>query len=340
MTAPEITQAIAALERSREYIDMHAPSAPGWASTKDADVVLAQMDVALAALKQWAERPSVADDEAEASMVHDLGFNAGMAITEARFAALNDTLALVRDRAKATSAERWIEDSAAIHSLAHCVLAESPAVQRVSEVEVVARAIAKADEYDFDKLSEIEADIGKEENESYRCQDDFRKMARAAIEAGTAAPPADEPRRHRCGAVIPRMQAQPKEAIGLNLVGGLNDTKLPTPGPDAVARAHHIQEITWDVIHKIASRAEAERHNLGMVGYVKDFGQPLIAAAITRAVEEEREACAKIAERMPSTILHMWERPGGPPGNGYAPLTGKDVAAHIRARAPTKETGE
>lgn len=35
-----------------------------------------------------ATRPSVNDDETEASMVHDLGFNAGVAVTEARYAAL------------------------------------------------------------------------------------------------------------------------------------------------------------------------------------------------------------------------------------------------------------
>lgn len=36
-------------------------------------------------------------------------------------------------------------------------------------------------------------------------------------------------------------------------------------------------------------------------------------------------------EGFPDWILHMWERPGGPPGNGYAPTTNKDRASRIRS---------
>lgn len=36
-----------------------------------------------------------------------------------------ETLKLIRDRAKSTSAERWIDDSCAIHSLAYCALRDS-----------------------------------------------------------------------------------------------------------------------------------------------------------------------------------------------------------------------
>jgi hypothetical protein len=42
-----------------------------------------------------------------------------------------------------------------------------------------------------------------------------------------------------------------------------------------------------------------------------------------------------VAEEMPSSVLAMWERPGGPPGNGYRPTSGKDIAAAIRARGTT-----
>jgi hypothetical protein len=38
--------------------------------------------------------------------------------------AFREALALIRDRAKGTSAERWIEDSAAIHNLAFMALKE------------------------------------------------------------------------------------------------------------------------------------------------------------------------------------------------------------------------
>jgi len=56
-------------------------------------------------------------------------------------------------------------------------------------------------------------------------------------------------------------------------------------------------------------------------------------AALRGQVEAEREACARIADNFPPTILQVWERPGGPPGNGYRQTNGTDIAAAIRARA-------
>ena len=51
------------------------------------------------------------------------------------------------------------------------------------------------------------------------------------------------------------------------------------------------------------------------------------------ALRAETERCAMIAAEMPPTILQMWDRPGGPPGNGYRPIAGPDIAAAIRASA-------
>ena len=51
---------------------------------------------------------------------------------------------------------------------------------------------------------------------------------------------------------------------------------------------------------------------------------------VHRAVRAERERCAKIADEFPLMILQIWDRPGGPPGNGYRATTGKDIAAAIR----------
>jgi hypothetical protein len=49
-------------------------------------------------------------------------------------------------------------------------------------------------------------------------------------------------------------------------------------------------------------------------------------------VDAERERCAKLAHQFPEQILQMRDRPGGPPGNGYRPSTGKDIAAAIRSQ--------
>lgn len=57
------------------------------------------------------------------------------------------------------------------------------------------------------------------------------------------------------------------------------------------------------------------------------------ARALAAARTEGMEAAAKCAEQFGDRILHMWERPGGPPGNGYRALRGADVAAAIRALA-------
>ncbi len=50
-----------------------------------------------------------------------------------------------------------------------------------------------------------------------------------------------------------------------------------------------------------------------------------------RATMAERERCARVAETAPAECLHMWDRPGGPPGNGWRRTTGADIAKLIRA---------
>lgn len=56
---------------------------------------------------------------------------------------------------------------------------------------------------------------------------------------------------------------------------------------------------------------------------------PLVEV-MASAIAGERERAAVIVETMPELTLHMWERPGGSPGNGYATTTRSDIAAAVR----------
>jgi hypothetical protein len=73
-----------------------------------------------------------------------------------------------------------------------------------------------------------------------------------------------------------------------------------------------------------------------------EFGEPdghqasvalehMIEQALLAAEKRGREEAAKIVEQMPDQMLHFWDRPGGPPGNGYRPTTRADIAAAIRS---------
>lgn len=53
--------------------------------------------------------------------------------------------------------------------------------------------------------------------------------------------------------------------------------------------------------------------------------------AYNEGVDAERERCAKVVEDFPYQMLHMWERPGGPPGNGYRETTHEDISSAIRS---------
>lgn len=57
------------------------------------------------------------------------------------------------------------------------------------------------------------------------------------------------------------------------------------------------------------------------------------SVAITALIAAETERCAKLMEAFPDQILQFWDRPGGPPGNGYRPTTNADRAAAIRRKA-------
>ena len=59
---------------------------------------------------------------------------------------------------------------------------------------------------------------------------------------------------------------------------------------------HSAEEIAADLAFRIATAAESERHNQGMLGYVIAVTEPLIAAAINAARAETGEEAAKIAE--------------------------------------------
>ena len=55
--------------------------------------------------------------------------------------------------------------------------------------------------------------------------------------------------------------------------------------------------------------------------------------------DEAYERAAKCAEDFPVAMMTMWERPGGPPGNGYRNSTHADIAAAIRRLASGPEGG-
>lgn len=73
----------------------------------------------------------------------------------------------------------------------------------------------------------------------------------------------------------------------------------------------------------------AKRHR-SLGGKIRGASTTPISTA--EAVEAEQEAIAALFDNVGDEILTMWDRPGGPPGNGYVRLTGKLVAATIRAR--------
>ena len=52
---------------------------------------------------------------------------------------------------------------------------------------------------------------------------------------------------------------------------------------------------------------------------------------------EALEEAAAVAETYPDRILMFWERPGGPPGNGYRPAHFADIAAAIRSLPANEE---
>jgi hypothetical protein len=53
------------------------------------------------------------------------------------------------------------------------------------------------------------------------------------------------------------------------------------------------------------------------------------ADILARAILAERQRCITIASHFPETMLHFFDRPGGPPGNFIRPTTGKDIAAAL-----------
>lgn len=82
-----------------------------------------------------------------------------------------------------------------------------------------------------------------------------------------------------------------RAALTANQEGGDRHSHRNDPGTDksppaparSPGRATDAEAIAWTLIHQIALKADAERHNQGMIGYVKDFGQPLIAEALRLA---------------------------------------------------------
>lgn len=66
----------------------------------------------------------------------------------------------------------------------------------------------------------------------------------------------------------------------------------------------------------------------------REAGFMLGPSDIAEAIIAERERCAAIADGFPTQILQFWDRPGGPPGNGYRQMLPADIAAAIRQEPP------
>ena len=87
-----------------------------------------------------------------------------------------------------------------------------------------------------------------------------------------------------------------------------------------------------DAVARVRAKFANETNGKVTVHHLRVGDLRLILDALDRAIPEAvREACAKVAEEYPAEILTFWDRPGGPPGNGYRPTNGKDIAAAIRA---------
>ena len=94
--------------------------------------------------------------------------------------------------------------------------------------------------------------------------------------------------------------------------------------PDMEAVCEENERLRADVFGWQMQEAEAHAHALAAESAL---------AALRGQVEAEREACALVADNFPPMILQVWERPGGPPGNGYRQTNGTDIGSAIRARA-------
>jgi hypothetical protein len=112
-----------------------------------------------------------------------------------------------------------------------------------------------------------------------------------------------------------------------------------TADHNAAAREIAHQGIPAAVIFGVPDEHELARLRLRLAEAVGEA----LRAAEDRARQEGRRAgleeAAKVVEATPTTILQFWDRPGGPPGNGYRATTGADFAAAIRALATGKDRG-
>lgn len=105
-----------------------------------------------------------------------------------------------------------------------------------------------------------------------------------------------------------------------------------------MSKPDYIPQDVWDVAWTAHGLTEFDEV-VGRMGSVAELNAAIVhdVALIARAIMAERERCASIVETMPDLTLHMWERPGGPPGNGYSKTTRSDIAAAIRANKPSKQ---
>lgn len=96
-----------------------------------------------------------------------------------------------------------------------------------------------------------------------------------------------------------------------------------------MSKPDYIPQDVWDMADGTTNRVASELVKALTEGTEAPV-DGLIQAHVARAIMAERERCASIVETMPDLTLHMWERPGGPPGNGYSKTTRSDIATAIR----------
>jgi hypothetical protein len=114
------------------------------------------------------------------------------------------------------------------------------------------------------------------------------------------------------------------------------------PGAVAMERVHQIFSADWNdywatlpiaVYEEVKRRAiraieQAERNASKLSREDLKYLLHLKREARDAALEDAAQAADQFTE---PRILAMWDRPGGPPGNGYVPLRGKHIALAIRA---------
>ena len=92
-----------------------------------------------------------------------------------------------------------------------------------------------------------------------------------------------------------------------------------------------------DALHATLEDAEKAFNRVGMHGAVNVFTGAALRSAFEAGQLDMRERAESEARHFPQIILMMWDRLGGPPGNGERPSNNIDIAETIKELPITKE---